>query len=122
MDVKNISIWKPKPHEETDEILKGKEKQRHDEYYRKNREKVLRRQKKADEIRDRKTYSRQYYLDHKEKIDAVNKERYYKNLEERRAKALAHYYEHREEILKRRKELRDARKLRDVPVVPGEGQ
>jgi hypothetical protein len=81
---------------------------RHAKYYEKNRKKVLRKQKRADAIRDRK--SKEYYEQNKERILAANRKRYYDNLEERRYKAREHYQLHKEEISKRRKELRNANK------------
>ena len=102
-------------HDEVDKILKLKEKERHAEYYKKNRKKILRRQKKADKIRDRK--SKEYYEANKERILAANKKRYEDNIEERRLKARQYYHEHKEEIRRRRK---DAYKRGKAESVIGE--
>lgn len=81
-----------------------RDKKRHAAYYKKNRKKILKKQKKADEIRDRK--SKQYYKANKERILTANLERYYKNREERLRKQREYYQRNKVEINKRRKEKR----------------
>ena len=103
--------------EDADEILKLREKERHARYYKKHRKEELRKQKKADQIRDRK--SKEYYEKNKERILAANKKRYCDNAEERRRKAREYYQEHKEEISRRRK---DAYKRRKAESTTGEYQ
>lgn len=97
-------------HKTVTEICVLKEKERHAKYYRENRKKILRKQKKADAIRDRK--SKQYYEENKERILAANNKRYWDNVEERRRKAREYYHKHKEEILRRRKMLTKEERLR----------
>jgi hypothetical protein len=105
-----MSIFKEEQvmHAETEEILKGKEKARHAKYYQKNKKKIDRKQKKADELRDRQTYSHEYYLKNKEKMNQYSHDLYQKQRPERLAYAKAYYELHKEEINRKRKEKRDA--------------
>ena len=96
--------------EDVNEIMRLKEKERHAKYYQKNRERILRKQQEADEIRDRK--SKQYYEDNKDRILAANNKRYWDNVEERRRKAREYYYKHKEEINRRRRMLTHEERLR----------
>ena len=95
-----------------DEILRLKEKERHARYYKKNRKKILRKQKKADKIRDRK--SKEYYEENRERILATRRQRYSDNAEERRRKAREYYQEHKEEIQRRRKDANTRRKTQGI--------
>ena len=90
--------------------MREKESIRHKRYYEQNRKKILRKQKKNDELRDRKTYSKKYYLAHKDKINEKNKERYQRDKLKRRTDAKRYYDLHKEEIAKRRKQLREMKK------------
>ena len=90
------------------EILRMREKERHAEYYKKHRKAIIRKQKKANEIRDRK--SKEYYEKNKDRILAANNKRYWDHVEERRRKAREYYQLHKDEILRRR---RDANRRRE---------
>ena len=67
-----------------DEIQKLKDKERHAKWYKKNRKKVLNQQKKRDAMRDRKTYSKEYYLSHKEHCKEKNRRNYLRRKERMR--------------------------------------
>lgn len=104
-----MAIWIEDTHavyEAVKEIQRLKEKARHAKYYKKNKRKIDAKQRKEDKIRDRVTYSREYYQKNKERINKASHERYVKNAEERKAYAREYYQKHKEEISKRRKELR----------------
>ena len=103
-----------------DEIIKLKDKARHTRYYMKKRKKILRKQKKRDELRDRQSYNKQYYQENKDKILAANHTRYQAHIEERRQKAREHYQANKEEILRRRREKRNADKQRKIKSAVGE--
>lgn len=105
-----LSIWKSDIPNEVNEVMRKKESIRHKRYYEKNRKKILRKQKKNDELRDRKTYSKKHYLAHKDEINKKNKERYQNDKLKRRADAKRYYDLHKEEIAKRRKQLREMKK------------
>ena len=97
-------VWKNdlRMTEETiDNIIRLRDKERHARYYQRKRKEILKKQKIADSIRDRK--SKQYYNDNKERILAANNKRYWDNVEERRRKAREYYQQHKDEILRRRK-------------------
>ena len=104
------SIWKEKPDEKIEaqlkEIRRLKDKERHARYYQRNRKKILAKQKKRDELRDRKTYSKTKYLAHRSEFLEKNKLSYQKNKEARKTASKRYYWQHREEILKKRKEKR----------------
>lgn len=91
-----------------DEIIRLREKERHARYYREHRKEIIRRQKKANEIRDRK--SKEYYEKNKERILVANNQRYWNNVDERRRKAREYYQSHKEDILRRRKDVNQRRK------------
>lgn len=92
------------------EIIRLKDKERHARYYQENRKKILKKQKKADEIRDRK--SKEYYESNKERILAANNARYWNNVEERRRKAREYYQQHKQQIQWRRRMLTNEERIR----------
>ena len=94
-----------------DEVQKKKDKERHAKYYKVNRNKILRKQKLNDELRDRKTYTKSQYLARKTEFKEKRKEQYQKHKEKQLGASKAYYWQHREEIAMKRKEKRRKEKI-----------
>ena len=97
------------------EYSRKRTQKRRKEYYQENRDKILRQQRKRDQIRDRKY--KEYYQENKERILAANKKRYEEHREERLQHMREYYQAHKEEISQRRKQLSDDKRRKgESPV------
>lgn len=103
------------------EILR-KDRKRHKETYKLDKERIDAKQKERDKKRDRSAYNKEYYAKHKKKMQNKNKAQYEKHKEKRKEEALKYYYAHKEEIALKRKRKRLYDKNREDKSITREHQ
>lgn len=99
-------IWKQEiesREKELDDFMRGKDKIRHARYYKKNRKKILSKQKKNYRLCDRKMYSKEYYEKNKDEILKKHRQNYRDKKEERLEYQRRYWLEHKEEIKEKRR-------------------